>query len=234
MVNKEIEKEKKEFEKVKEEKPAIVLEVEKKEEELFKTEPRIENITGLIKDESSAPTHTPRNFREQIYTYLSGTTYRLYWYIKDAWKKVYDSSGIGFTSKARAYRGTSVQSIANNTLTKVELNAESYDVDSEFDSTTNYRFTATSAGYYLVCASCRLDAGVDGKYLLTLITKNGNVVAYTQMHMSSTSGAGIGVSDILYLASGNYVELYVKHDSGVASNLSYGLEKTFMSIHRLS
>ena len=138
----------------------------------------------------------------------------------------------GFTSKARAYRGTSVQSIPNNDVTKVQLNAESYDIDDEFDSTTNHRFVAADAGYYLICAQCRLDTGVDTKFILTAILVDGSYVAWNQSHMSSASGIGTFVSDIAYV--GSYVELHVKHDSGAASNLSYGTEQTFMSIHRLS
>lgn len=140
----------------------------------------------------------------------------------------------GFTSKARAYRGTSVQSIPNTDITKVELNAENYDVDEEFDSTTNYRFTATDAGYYLVCAQCRLDTGVDTKFVLTIIAVDGVYVSWNQAHMSSASPAGAFVSDIVYLGSGGYVELFIRHNSGAASNLSEGTQQTFMSIHRLS
>ena len=41
---------------------------------------------------------------------------------------------------------------ASNTFTKVAYSAESYDAQNEYDS-TNYRFKASTAGRYLVCAS---------------------------------------------------------------------------------
>jgi hypothetical protein len=47
----------------------------------------------------------------------------------------------------RAYK-TSAQTISSSTFTKVSLQAESFDVTNAFDSTTNYRFQPTVAGYY--------------------------------------------------------------------------------------
>lgn len=49
---------------------------------------RLENITNLFEAHSEAPTHNPRTFYEQFYLYKSGTTYRLYVYVDDAWKYV--------------------------------------------------------------------------------------------------------------------------------------------------
>ena len=45
-----------------------------------------------------------------------------------------------------AYRNGS-QSIANNTYTVIQFNAENFDSDSKFDTST-YRFTPTVAGFY--------------------------------------------------------------------------------------
>ena len=38
------------------------------------------DLFGLLKTVSSVPTHTPRTFQEQFVIYVSGVTYRLYWY----------------------------------------------------------------------------------------------------------------------------------------------------------
>lgn len=45
---------------------------------------RLENIWGVIKTVSTAPTHVPRKFDEQIVLYVSGVTYRLYIYDTNA------------------------------------------------------------------------------------------------------------------------------------------------------
>ena len=49
--------------------------------------------------------------------------------------------------------GTAYQSLANNTYTKIQYNTKDFDTNSNYDNTTNYRFTPTVAGYYQVTAS---------------------------------------------------------------------------------
>ena len=53
---------------------------------------RIEEIEGLFPADTAVPTHDPKRVYEQIVPYESGGTYRLYQYIKDAWKVIYDST----------------------------------------------------------------------------------------------------------------------------------------------
>ena len=65
------------------------------------------------------------------------------------------------------------QSIANNTQTKLQFNSEFYDTDSAFDSSTNYRFTAPSAGKYLFHIEIYFN-GYDQKYWALLFKKNGS------------------------------------------------------------
>ena len=48
----------------------------------------LERIQHLFRAQSSAPTHTPKNFSEQIVFYKSGSTYRIYFWVEDAWKYV--------------------------------------------------------------------------------------------------------------------------------------------------
>ena len=47
-----------------------------------------------------------------------------------------------------AYRSSTPQTFSASTNTKVQFNSEVYDTANCFDSTTNYRFTPTVAGYY--------------------------------------------------------------------------------------
>ena len=48
----------------------------------------IDDIKELLESISTTPTHKPKRFFEQIVFYKSGTTYRVYFYIEDAWKYV--------------------------------------------------------------------------------------------------------------------------------------------------
>jgi hypothetical protein len=195
---------------------------------------KLEDISNNLRYSSTVPTHSPRRFIEQIIPYFSGTTYRLYWNIGNAWKTIYDSAGSGLSSKARAYRGTSVQSIDTETDTKVQLNAESYDVGSEFDSSTNYRFTATTAGYYQVNGCVSYASPVDQKSYICQIKKNDSAYATGQFSASGTTRIRIPVSDIIYLAATDYIELWTSHNSGLSKNIDYGASMTFFSIHKLS
>lgn len=67
------------------------------------------------------------------------------------------SSGSGYTSRMRAYLSAN-QNIDHATYTKVLFNIETFDSDDEYDKNNNYRFTATSAGYYLVTSKVMYSA----------------------------------------------------------------------------
>lgn len=48
----------------------------------------LQDIQGLIRTVSVAPTHAPRNLFEQFVIYTNGVTYRFYWYdtTNNAWR----------------------------------------------------------------------------------------------------------------------------------------------------
>jgi len=144
----------------------------------------------------------------------------------------------GFTSKARAYRNSSAQVISNDISTKVQLNAETFDVDSEFDIATNYRFTAKTAGYYLVTGQIGYlySSTVDGKRYSCIIRKN-NATAAENCCQSASSAQNYlrcNVSDIIYLGVNDYVELFTSHTSGVNASIANGSDITFLAVHKLS
>jgi hypothetical protein len=145
-----------------------------------------------------------------------------------------NSIGIEPHSRARGYRNTSVQSINNEEVTKVGLNAESYDELGEFDPVTNFRFTATNAGYYIVSAKVRWSSTVATKSFWIQIRKNGSDISNAIMVAPSTTPETVGCSDIVYLAAGQYLELYVYQDSGGARNIEFGSGETFLAVHKLS
>lgn len=93
-------------------------------------------------------------------------------------------------------------SLAAGTWTKAPLNSETFDTNNNFDSTTNYRFTPTVAGYYQInMVNGQLVNGV----AYSGIYKNGSL--YYQFGGSSISVQGSG---LVYLnGSTDYVELYL-------------------------
>lgn len=130
----------------------------------------------------------------------------------------------------RAYRVTSAQSISANTWTKIQLNAESFDPDNVFDSTTNYRFTPTLAGYYRITGGIYYSGLPDQKNARAAIYKNGSI--YSQS-LAANSGAGDfipTVSDLVYLnGTTDYAELYTFQNDASAHNVNNGEDSTYFS-----
>lgn len=110
----------------------------------------------------------------------------------------------------RAYRNSSNQSISAGTWTKIQYNAESWDTDSCYDSTTNYRFTPTKAGYYAVNVA-----------YISLGTNSGHVGFYKNGTSYIAPGQwGYGtywaahVSGLVYLnGTTDYIEAYTWQNS---------------------
>jgi hypothetical protein len=142
---------------------------------------------------------------------------------------------VGFSSRCAVYRGSTVQSVATGTWTKVEYNTEEFDGLSEFDSSTNYRFTASSAGYYQVDLCATLDnLGVEDT-LIAEIRINGSAKARARLWLAKAAqDPSASVSKLVYLAAADYVEAWVYHDYGANRDLFAVLSQNFLTIHRLS
>lgn len=143
-------------------------------------------------------------------------------------------AGWGNKSRVRAYLDTAVQAIATATWTKILLNAEEYDGLDEFDPVTNYRFTASAAGYYLVLGAVNLQTPVDQQWAIVDVRKNNVSTGQVTMAASGTKNISPPALNILYLAATNYLELWFYHDAGVSKNVGYGAEVTWFCVHRLS
>ena len=104
-----------------------------------------------------------------------------------------------------AYLGAS-QTVSNATWTKVQLSAEVFDTNSNFDSTTNYRFTPTVAGYYQLNICWAVNAVATGIQLA--IYKNGSSFLVPAQTAASTSTVS---ASVLVYANGStdYFEFYV-------------------------
>ena len=157
-----------------------------------------------------------------VLTAASGEATGLQWAAPSA------SSGPAF----RAFRNTSTQTITGSTWTKVELNAETFDTASCFDSTTNYRFTPNVAGYYSLQAALGAEAQTTSTvYAQCAIYKNGAVAALgTRLPAFADDTQGV-VHDIIYLnGTTDYVELYGFVLAGsVNENFINGTTKTFFT-----
>ena len=103
------------------------------------------------------------------------------------------------------YRNALQNSVAATTWTKVQLNTEVFDTNNNFDSTTNYRFTPTVAGYYMFTGS--IASNGSSTYMGTRIYKNGTNAS--QSFADNSGGYSAASSCLLYMdGSTDYVELY--------------------------
>ena len=136
-------------------------------------------------------------------------------------------------SAARVYRGTTNQTFTDNTVAKIQFNAESYDVKSEFDSATNYRFTATVAGKYLVVSAIKVtttNSTVETIYIYV----NGSAVSFTSTVSNSTNY--LQLSDILTLSATDYVEMFGLFNAtpDATTDINFGSDISYMAIHKIA
>ncbi len=140
-------------------------------------------------------------------------------------------------SRTRALRATA-QSIDNNSATIVIYNTEVFDNLGEYDHATGV-FTAINAGYYqvnaaVVSASAAWDAG---EVWVIGIFKNGSLYSYGDYNTADAAITALRhsmISDIIYLAETEYIDMRVYHNQGAAVNTLASAPYNYFSVHRLS
>jgi hypothetical protein len=134
------------------------------------------------------------------------------------------SSGPAFS----VFRNTTSQSFSTGVDTKVQFNGETFDTDNCFDSTTNYRFTPTTAGYYQINASIYFDNG-SANYTSIFLRKNGSQYKMFSSGTIGASGAAAGGNDVVYMnGSSDYLELWVYSDA-TSPKVYFGSSSSYFS-----
>jgi hypothetical protein len=104
------------------------------------------------------------------------------------------------------------QTLSQNTNTKVVLDTETYDTNSCFDPTTNYRFTPTVAGYYSVGGVIQFQGTAARQYtFVPYVYKNGTSFANASVSLALGTGADycVFINSLVYLnGSTDYIEMY--------------------------
>ena len=96
-------------------------------------------------------------------------------------------------------------SLTQNVYTKLAFQVEEYDTASCYDNATNFRFTPTVAGYYIVNGSFQVTTTAAGMKLA--LYKNGS--AYKLMGQAEpSSGFTQGSAQVYLNGSTDYIELY--------------------------
>lgn len=133
-------------------------------------------------------------------------------------------------------RLTSNQIIATYTWTKLTFGTEDFDIQGEFDNTTNHRFTAKVAGYYQVNLNGYVLPTADGNWIAAAIYKNGVKVAEGSLSpIGSFQASSSVVSDIIYLnGSTDYLEGWMYHTHGANLDAPALIYANFMSIMKIA
>jgi len=134
------------------------------------------------------------------------------------------------TPRFYAYRN-GTQSIANNTYTVVQFNAEVYDSDNTFDSSTNYRFTPAVSGFYFLHVNVATDSENQHNYHIT-IRKNGTAVARGKVGNENRTSQGLTIT--IESDTNDYFDAEVMQDSGGGRNILGGSEYTWFTGFKLA
>ena len=128
------------------------------------------------------------------------------------------ATGVSGTGPAFSAYCSTAQLIPNAVFTKIQINTELFDTNSNFDSTTNYRFTPTVAGYYQVSGAAYFSyAG--GAVAQNAIFKNG-VLMFVAAWSSTSVGGIVPVSGLVYMnGTTDFLELYSYQGSGLGQTL---------------
>ena len=125
--------------------------------------------------------------------------------------------------KFSAYRSTAWT--ASAALTKVQLNAETFDTNNNFDSTTNYRYNVPVSGFYQFNANITISGNTNRVFVA--IYKNGSGGTELARNDTNISNAiavpySAAVSVLAQLTAGEYVELF-HASSAVAGSTGAGV-----------
>lgn len=135
--------------------------------------------------------------------------------------------------------GTTNETMAAGAINKISFDTIEFDILGEADATTNYRFTAKTAGVYIFSACFRLGS-TTGTQCFMSFYKNGTEYTRVQNFMNGSGNATATAAvvqaagaTVIKLAAGDYIEVYGY--SSVASSvqgksaMSSGAQPTFFA-----
>jgi hypothetical protein len=108
---------------------------------------------------------------------------------------------------------TSSQSVSNASSTKIQFNSEIYDTDGCYDNSSNYRFTPTESGKYLVYAYFAWDSTSDFDDASIQIYKNGSSVALS-ISRNEFYETQLVTKVVEFNGTSDYIEIYGYQESG--------------------
>lgn len=124
--------------------------------------------------------------------------------------------GIANPYKFNVYRNAAWSTSAGS-FAKVTFDTEVFDTNNNFDSTTNYRYTAPIAGFYQFNASCGVLTN-PGSFLIISLYKNGAEVTRGNQ-INCNAAAGVTMNSMLQVSANDYFEIFVYGTNVVAADV---------------
>ena len=126
--------------------------------------------------------------------------------------------------------GASGQSVASGTEVKIQCDVEALDTAGNYDNSTNYRFTPTTAGKYYVYAQATASIGIEqlNRYSL-IIRKNGSNYKVSAKYFNNNPARIITsfVGAVIDLnGSSDYVELFTKIEYASSGTITINGDST--------
>ncbi len=131
----------------------------------------------------------------------------------------------------RAYLNAN-QSISNNADTTVVFNAESFDPQSTFDTSTG-RFTPGVSGKYFLHANVKLSATNDGGIFDIYLRKNSSTQSAFRYRGSGSGDVAISITDIAESDTDDYFYIMVYQATGSSINANGGENITHFSGYKV-
>ena len=129
---------------------------------------------------------------------------------------------------------SSAQSINDSTYTKIQFDTEVVDSDGKYDNSSNYRFTPTVAGKYLVSLQISCDELDDQKRVEAKIYKNGSGINRSATQASMSGGNSFPQTStngfVVDLDADDYIEGYALQNHGSSRNIRASSETYFGAI----
>jgi len=114
-----------------------------------------------------------------------------------------------FSAKLSGDKGT----FSAGATTKVAFDSEVFDSDGKYDHSTNYRFTPTVAGKYLITAGVRIASSANGRAVRLMLYYNGgqlyqNGYFLTSQYFQNDQPNAPSLAAIVNMDADDYVEIY--------------------------
>ena len=146
------------------------------------------------------------------------------------------ATGFGNNKPLVSVYASADTSMSDNVYLKVPFNTENFDADNTFDNSSNYRFTAPSAGKYLITTQVGVQSNSDnGLYSQqSYIAKNGSefIGKFQNFGNAAVRHHYDSITVLANLAQNDYIEVFTRADwyQASSSNIYGGSKNTFINI----